>query len=277
MKKMFFALLFCASIANGQIVEMAYPDSNFSKKVEDTTVTKSVSDIKSELEKEKNKKDDKLMLFGTGYLDYFSAGSVQATAQILKLNIGDPERFIVPLYIFAGGSGDVLGENEENKSAIGNLLNPTGGLFNATFYKQFLKPSDKVTRIGFTLQATLKLISGDDVQSKDNFLFGSTSFSTGFHFQTGAWKEGEDDIGLFFVKPRLIGSLVGNTQSESLFSTVQEHDNFLYGFAVDAGINVKDVIDLKFGVYQFWNDYDIEGFDKPLLKFSVDYKFKDND
>ena len=86
--------------------------------------------------------ENKAEVLKNGFIDILTNGDMQASARLLKLNIGNPNGFYMPFYIYTGASGNSLGENNLNQTLISNLLNPIGGSLNLSFngLQQLVKP-----------------------------------------------------------------------------------------------------------------------------------------
>jgi hypothetical protein len=255
------ACFFIIQGTKAQIVEIEYKRSNFADQ----------SLQKLGLEKKVNK--ERAEFFGKGFLDFFSSGSLQASTQILKIHIGEPGGFKIPFYLFVGASGDSFGKQKPNENTVGSLLNPVGGILNGSIHENFtLFQSGDYTSLKLTMQASYKLISGEKESEEENLLFGSGYGNLGFQFQTGAWEEKDkSNIGIFWLQTKLTASVNRNSQLKSIFGE-DFNDSTLYGYAIDLGIEIDNKVNLKAGVYQFWNDSGDSILEKPIFKFAMDVK-----
>jgi len=222
-------------------------------------------------------KSDPIEFLGRSYIDVFNNGKVQGTAQLLKLRIGEPDGFYVPLYFFLGASGDGLGSSVKNENTVANLLNPIGGLLNGTFngLTNLYKSESNITSLKFAYQFSGKLINATEDESEESSFIGSAYGNLGLFFQTGAWEQGlEDNIGVFWVQAKLTSSFAN--EKETLLNVFGDEidDSFFYGYSFDLGLEINNRINLKAGLYQYLNNQDVDLFNEPVFKFSLDYNMK---
>lgn len=212
--------------------------------------------------------------FDKGYLDFFGSGNIQASAQLIKLNIGEPDKFQIPFYLFLSASGNSFGDGEQNKNTIDNLLNPIGGIFNGTINKSgCLYETGKYTFLKFNFQLSAKLLNGNTDLENENKLFFAGYSNAGLFFQTGAWvDEDKSNIGIFWMQAKLTSSFANKEDLIDLFGVNLTENNF-FGYSLDLGIEIDNKIDLKAGVYQYWGNEAIDNFNKPIIKFSIDHNF----
>lgn len=219
--------------------------------------------------------DESPKFLNTGFLDVFSSGTSQATVEIVKLYIGEPDKFKIPLYLFVSASGNTLGKEENNENTLGNLLNPLGGILNGTLNKRNrLFHYGKYTSLHIGYQASGKLISGENMQSEKLELFGSGFANAGLEFQTGAWESSNSsNMGVFWLHAKIAASFNGDSQMQRVFGDAIDDTTFA-GYAIDLGIQIDGRINLKAGVYQYWGNKQVNGFNDPVFKFSFDYTAK---
>lgn len=261
MKKgiIFLGLIIFNSISFSQIIDIDY-------------VKEGVNFIDTEQAKE-----SPIEFLGRSYIDIFNNGKIQGTAQLLKLRIGEPNVFYMPLYIFLGASGDGLGSSDKNENTAANLLNPIGGLINGTFNGliNIKKSTSGITSLKFAYQFSGKLINAQDSISEESNFLGSAYGNIGLFFQTGAWEAGaQDNIGVFWIQVKATSSF--GMQREDLVNIFGDkiNDSFFLGYSIDLGIEINNRINLKTGIYQYLNNQEIDFFNKPVFKFSIDYNMK---
>ncbi len=264
MKKNLFitiVLLILSHAISAQIIDIDYTYARMAQSVIDTGETH----------------EQQVELLSRGFVDFFSNGKMQGTAQLLKINIGEPDAFYIPLFILVGASGDGLGEQERNENAVANLLNPIGGIFNGTINgrNNLYSSNSGITSLKFAYQASGKLINAQDSITGELRFLGTGYGNAGLFFQTGAWEpDAEGNMGVFWIQTKVTGSVAFDKAvlSEVFGSTVT--DNYFIGYSVDLGIEINNRINLKAGAYQYLNSQDIELMKKPVFKFSLDYNLK---
>ncbi len=260
MKKFIFTLaifFFAISITKSQIVDLSYPAPSDSTKNEDKAVE----------------------ILGKSFFDIFTNGNLQGTAQLLKINIGEPDGFNVPIFFLAGASGNgfSLESDKKNENTISNLLNPIGGLFNGTWmgFYPFHTSKSGITSLKVSVQISTKLLTADDSVSNDSEFLLSGYGNLGVFFQTGAWESTDkNNIGVFWIQAKAAASVFfSGGDLKNIFGSALESKNFI-GYSVDGGLAINKRINLKFGIYQYVNNQSLEILKKPVWKFSFDYNLK---
>src|SRR6478672_9483686 len=101
-------------------------------------------------------------IFKSGFLDFLDNGSIQASARVVRLFIGEPKGFHIPFLIYSGIAGQAFGNNNDNKTTIASLLNPIGGIANFSFANNhdLLKNNATYTKLQFSYQLGGRLVNG---------------------------------------------------------------------------------------------------------------------
>lgn len=76
--------------------------SNNNSKVETLDTTKKVNNLKTEI-------------FTSGFIDIMNSGQVNASARFIRLFIGEPDKFAIPLSIYGGISNNNFQSNGGGK------------------------------------------------------------------------------------------------------------------------------------------------------------------
>lgn len=257
-----FATTFLLSayfISNAQIVDIDYSKS--SRAFVDTSITLN---------------DDNVQFLKNGFVDFLSDGNIQASARLLRINIGERNKFYLPFFIYTGASGNAFGEDKLNKTTVSNLLNPTGGTINLSFNGlQNLIKGDGITKLKFAYQLGGRILNGKDSLTQENKTFFNGFGNIGLFFQTGAWTPDDpDNMGIFYFQAKLISSISGKDNFSKIFGTHSVTNDYLLGYSVDAGIEINKVINVKLGIYQYTNNQNVSLFKDPVVKFSLDYSFQ---
>lgn len=263
----FSAVFLLFNVIHGQIVEIDY--TYYKTELNYLNETKSLQEEKTE--------ENKIEILGRGFLDLFSNGRMQGTAQIIKLKIGEPNAFHVPVYLLIGASGEGLGTQGLNENTVTNLLNPIGGLINLTINNSNSIYTSKsgITSIKFAYQISGKLINAQDFISSQTRYLGAGYGNMGLFFQTGAWEaEKDNNLGVFWMQIKATSSLGINEDSYRMAFGEHFRNNLLFGYSADFGIEIDSRVNMKVGIYRFINNQEIDLFNNTLYKFSIDYNLR---
>ncbi len=238
---------------------------------------------------DKNKKPQipKPEILSSGFIDIISNGQVNASARFIRLYIGEPGRFAIPLSIYSGVSSNsfqnpqIPGGQPGNDQLAVNFINPLSGLANISadgllyFRKQRLNP----TRYGFIYQAGIKILTGyrsgpvtDPLTGKPvNFL---NNFGTaGFYFQTGAWERQHlKNLGVFWFVPRYIISKSGREQLRNIIPGM-DTNGLYHGWSLAWGVEINNLVNIKVLYYKYVKKPEI-GYFQPIYQFSFNYSLR---
>ncbi|WP_285056593.1 hypothetical protein [Pedobacter ginsengisoli] len=253
MKKNFtFLLLIICLNTNAQVVEVF--TGHLEKSDSTSQKTKSVE------------------LFGKGLIDYGFQGQLQTTAQAVKVNIGEPDAFYLPLYLLVGATSGDFGTNELNKNTVLSLINPTGGVLNlsSNLYLKIFSSKSDITSLKFTTLFGGKLVSGRDVTNASALLKPAGFVDAGLYFQTGAWEEdtGYQDGGVFWLQARY--GIIGMSKSD-LSSYFGNTASVPHGPKIELGILVKNKVNIKLSYYKAVGTTNIPTLDKNQFRLALDY------
>lgn len=234
---------------------------------------------KEEAESEREEEEEVVDVLGQSFLDVFSNGKVQGTAQVLRINIGERSGFYIPFYLFVGASGDGFGESERNENTASNLLNPIGGVLNGSFngITNLYKSESGKTSLKFAYQLSGRLVNGRDSLNVESKFLASGYANAGLFFQTSTWEPDQpDNPGVFWVQAKATSSFGINRESLVELFGAEIEDNYFLGYSVDAGLEIINRINIKVGLYQYLNNQNVSLFTEPVFKLSVDYKLNRN-
>lgn len=213
-------------------------------------------------------------LFKAGQFDIGQNGMTQAGINILRLRIGEPNGFNIPLYIALTSTGPGLGSGEDQPQAtLARFIIPTGGLINVAINdsKPFSKMGPK-SALSYSYHLGYKLNSGIDSLTLKNELFSSAFFDAGIRFVTGAWVEDDTSkLGLGFIQIKAFATFSSESTLRNLINS--SVSNVFAGISGDAGIFIKDYADLRFSISALLNNENATNLDKYTFNFAVDYKF----
>ena len=223
-----------------------------------------------------SEQDGNIQVLKSGFVDFLTDGNIQASARLLRINIGEMNGFYLPFFIYTGASGNAFGSDELNQTTVSNLLNPIGGNINLSFNGlQNLISVSGITKLKLAYQFGGRLLNGRDSVSKENLNFFNSFGNIGFFFQTGAWTPTDpSNMGVFYIQAKCITSMSSQENLQKLFGRTEIDSKLLLGYSVDAGIEINRVINIKLGLYQYTNKSNINLLKEPIIKFSLDYALR---
>lgn len=214
-------------------------------------------------------------LFTSGFINYVSGGNIQASANLLRLNIGNQNKFYIPFYIYAGITGNGLADVDKKTTTINTLLNPVSGTLNLSLNGlQLIGMRTGYTNWKLAYQLGARMSAANDALSSKDFTFYNTFANLGLFVQTQAWKNNAPDkIGMFFLQAKGIGMYTQKANLQRIFGDTKLDNHYLVGFAVDAGIEIDKMLAMKFGVYKYTNRHINSVLNNPVVSFGMNYSF----
>jgi len=210
--------------------------------------------------------------FGKGLVDYGFSGQLQTTAQFLKVNLGEPQGFYVPIYLLVGATSGDFGADKVNKGTILGLVNSTGGVVNLSgnFYANLYKSKSGITNLKFSTLAGAKVVSGRDSTSGGQ-LKPAAFIESGLYFQTGAWADGTDyqDGGVFWIQARY--ALIAMSQDDLKTFFGNNQGQMPSGPKIEMGIFIKDRVNVKLSFYKAITGKDIPTLGDSQFRIGLDY------
>ncbi len=218
-------------------------------------------------------------LFNSGFIDFQNSGQMNASARVFKIYIGEPKKFMLPVSVYSGVSGNNYntGNNINSRGSeqmILGLINPMSGMFNLstdnTF--RFKRKAKSLTGFSFVYQLGEKMISGQQAITLKSFNFFSTYANSGLLFQTGAWeKDKEKNMGVFWV---LLRYHVVQTSNTFFKLSGYPPDNKMFkGYSIGMGIEINNVLNIKSYYYRYINP-GADIFDIPIFQLTFNYNMK---
>lgn len=220
-------------------------------------------------------------LFNSGFIDFQNSGQMNASARVFKLYIGEPKKFMLPLSVYSGVSGNNVNTGNSlsakgSEQMILGLINPMSGIFNLSTDNSFRfnKNAKSITGLSFVYQLGEKLITGQQAYTLKSFQFFSTYANTGLLFQTGAWeKDKEKNMGVFWLLLRF--HLVYISNSFQALSGYPPSKEYFKGFSIGMGIEINNVLNIKSYYYQYLNPGATD-FEIPIYQLTFNYSLKNN-
>jgi hypothetical protein len=218
----------------------------------------------------------------SGFLDVSTNGQVGASARLLRIWIGDPDGFAIPVSIYSGVSaGTFPGQSaaaggRSNDQLVNAFINPLTGLINFSFDGSFPgKATDQVTSGALTCQFGGRVLSGitpgpiSDPQSGRPVNFFNSYGSAGFYFQTGAWNGDQlNNLGIFWISFRYISSYSSPEILRTLLTGMPT--GFYHGWSIGGGVEISDLVNIKVIYYRYVEEPELPAV-RPLCQFSFHY------
>jgi len=259
-----------APLADAQIVEVARPPAPATLRAKPAD---SVAQLKSPAAAvcAKNKN---VAAVERGFVDYFSSGATQATVQLIRLCLGEPGRFRLPLYFLAGSPGKVSGGNTMNAATLGSILNPLGGFLNAAVNDSYeiwpRNPAYQYTSFQLAYQAAAKYLNGHDTTNTTGVPAMIGYADLGLRYQTGATNLDDVDpskVGIAWIQVKFGANIAGSTQFKRLFGA--DAGQILQVVSVDGGVAIDSRLNLKIS-YETTVKH-LRNLDKDQLKLAFDF------
>ncbi len=226
-------------------------------------------------------------ILSSGFIDIVNNGQVNASARFIRLFIGEPGKFAVPLSIYSGVSSNnfqnqqTSGGQQSNEHLVSSFINPLSGLANISIDGVFFFDRKKinVTRSGFLYHNGIRILTGyktglitDPSTGKPiNFL---NSFGTaGLYFQTGAWERNNaKNVGVFWLAGRYIICKTGTKQLKEMLPDIQTN-GFYHGWSLAWGVEINNLVNIKVIYYKYVKRPEIN-YSFPIYQFSFNYSLR---
>lgn len=231
-------------------------------------------------------------IFSSGFIDVMNNGQVNASARFIKLFIGEPGKFSIPLSFYGGVSNNTF--QNQNNATVGQLtksndhlvnqyINPLSGLVNVSIEGIAFprKTAEKITKFGYIYQIGERVLNGvriGDVRDPrtgkpSNFL--NTFATTGLYFQTGAWeKTNTKNVGVFWLVARYHFCKTNPKQIKEFLPNI-ETNGIYHGFSTGFGVQINNVVDIKAIYYKYQKAPEID-YGLPIYQFTFNYTMNKN-
>jgi hypothetical protein len=233
------------------------------------------------------KKEYKPEIFTSGFIDIMNNGQVNASARFIRLYIGEPGKFAIPLSLYGGVSSN----NFQNQQSGGQLLksndhlvnqyiNPLSGLINISIDGvKFFKKTEKVTKTGLLYHIGERVLTGIRIGQITNTQTGkptnflNTFSSMGLYFQTGAWERSNSkNVGVFWLASRYHICYSNQTQIKEFLPDIETNGVYT-GYSIGFGVEINNVVNLKAIYYKYIKAPEID-YELPIYQFSFNYTLK---
>ena len=147
---------------------------------------------------------DSLQWFRQGVIETFAEGVSQATAEVMRLRIGEA-KFNVPAYLFLGAAGQAWGDTDDQTLAAATLLNPIGGNFAFGLTPEVpLWKTARWTSLKLVSMIGEKAMWARELNAPDqSTLLWRGLVDIGLRFQTGVWNVNDpNEVGVFWIQAK---------------------------------------------------------------------------
>jgi hypothetical protein len=210
--------------------------------------------------------------FSSGEIDYISGGMLRSSARVAEINIGDPDKFYIPLYVLAGATSQPSQEGYGiNALSATELLNNYGGIFGVGIHgNRKLKNLSENTKISAIYQLAVRSINGVSVELDKNISLLSKLVVSGISIDTKAWKSDQlPSDGRAWLKAFFSFSINDKEKIHQVFGCHSASN--LAGGNIQCGVDIKDFLAVKFGYHSYLNNRHIPGFGESIYVFSADF------
>jgi hypothetical protein len=210
-----------------------------------------------------------------GLLDLHVNGQVEASAQMVRIRIGEPNGFNVPFYLLVGATRSAFGDDQANEATVTDLINPTGGLVNGSFQADLpvWRSASEITFVRLAGSGGGRLVSGRSTLEDELKVFGAGYADGGILFQTGAWEADGSYLkgGMAWVQARYAASFIPSEKREEMFGLLSTNPS---GIRIEGGILIQDRVNVKLGAYLPQTGRDLPTLGAPAWRLALDYNVK---
>jgi len=223
----------------------------------------------------------------SGFIDIVNNGQVNASARFIRLFIGEPGKFAIPLSIYSGVSSNNF-QNQQtaagqrsNEHLVSSFINPLSGLANISIdgVLFFNRKKEKLTRAGFMYHGGIRILTGyksgliSEPSTGKPINFLNSFGSAGLYFQTGAWERNNSkNVGIFWLAGRYILRKTGDKQLKEIIPAI-ETNGVYHGWSLGWGVEINNLVNIKVLYYKYVKNPEIN-YSLPIYQFSFNYSLK---
>ncbi|MBM3413378.1 MAG: hypothetical protein FJY16_00320 [Bacteroidetes bacterium] len=222
-------------------------------------------------------------VLNAGFIDLVSSGQVSASARLIRLRIGEPDKFSLPFTIYSGVSNNAFSAQilgmavRNNEHLVTQFITPLSGLLNVSVdgWRAWRK-KEKITQFGFIYQLGERLLTGYRTTLPGSWLNGRphnflNSFATlGLFFQTGAWeKDHAANMGACWISIRYHLAYTHPSQLAVFLEGLNTNGTYR-GYSMGFGLEISYTVHLKAQVYRYTKPPE-PLYSLPLYQFSFNY------
>lgn len=225
-------------------------------------------------------------VLNAGFIDIMQTGQVNASARLIRIYIGEPGKFSIPISLYSGVSANNF-QNQQNPLAsrlndqlLSHFINPMSGLINFSIQGNNLlyHKSEKISGAGIIYQVGERLLTGyksglpGDPTTGRPVNFMNTVAAAGLYLQTGAWEKNVNATGLCWMSFRYILSHSA-TKPLSEFTGLDDLKGICRAWSAGWGIDINNLLNVKLVVYKYIH---VQGdiLKTPVYQFTFNYAMK---
>jgi hypothetical protein len=223
----------------------------------------------------------------SGFIDIVNNGQVNASARFIRLFIGEPGKFAVPLSLYSGVSSNNfqnqqgVGGQRSNEHLVNSFINPLSGLANISVDGIIFmgKQKEKLTKTGLLYHGGFRILTGyktglvTDASTGKPVNFLNNFGSAGLYFQTGAWERNNSkNVGVFWLAGRYIICKTGAKQLKEILPAIQTNGLY-HGWSLGWGVEINNLVNIKAVFYKYAKRPEID-YSLPIYQFSFNYSLK---
>jgi hypothetical protein len=225
-------------------------------------------------------------ILSNGFIDVLNNGQVNASARLIRIFIGEPGKFSIPLSLYSGVSANNFQNNQNpieqksNNQLVTGFINPLSGMINVSMENVLYFNKNKIlTKAGWLYHSGIRVLTGyktglfTDPQSGKPVNFLNSFAATGFYFQTGAWeKTNSKNMGIFWASFRYIGCYTKPGHIKEFLPNISTN-GFYHGYCIGSGVEINNLVNIKILYYKYIKKPEIE-YSMPIYQFTFNYSLK---
>lgn len=210
-----------------------------------------------------------------GFIDVQNNGQMNASARLIRIHIGEPNKFSLPISIYSGVTGNGFKNTIlPNEQLIVNIANPLGGLFNVSFdgSQQIPRKNLKPTKLLFLFQAGQRLLNVTDMATFQSTTFSNLFLNSGVLFQTSAWEKNKiENIGVLQIATRLLN--IQSNQVLNNYLAVTSGIRQIWAISITFGLEIEKLVSIRFAMYKYLSTA-IPSREQPIYQLSMNYELR---
>ncbi len=225
-------------------------------------------------------------ILNSGFFDILNNGQVNTSVRFIRIFVGEPGKFAIPLSIYSGVSSNNFQNQQSiigfrsNTHLANDFINPLSGLVNISADGVFLfKRNEKRTGTGLLTQSGIRILTAyrtgepGDPETGQPVNFLNAFSSQGIYFKTGAWEKNNlNNLGTFWFAFRYIGAYSGIKQLRTFIPDIQSN-GFYHGWSLAWGIEITKLVNIRVIYYKYLQPPEPE-YSVPVYHFSFNYTVK---
>lgn len=224
-------------------------------------------------------------VFTSGFLDVLNSGQINASARLIRLYIGEPGRFAIPVSFYSGVSSNnfqpvIQAIPASNELLYTQFINPLSGLANLSAEGTIrLGKQKQTTGASVMYQAGERILTGyrtglpADPQTGRPVNFLNSFGSAGIYIQTGAWeRSNQKNKGISWLAWRYIFTYTRSSSLREFLPAITS--NGLYtGWSLAWGVEITRLVNIRVVYYKYIKQPEID-YAQPIYQFSFNYTFR---